>query len=59
MTEQPKIEDRKYLLTTTRKYFPTEEHDTTSMVDFLEALKTAVRVGTIGPGESFTIKRKE
>ena len=49
------METREYLLTTT--HYPTERLDTQDTIDFLESLCDALTIGSIAPGEHFTITR--
>ena len=49
------IETREYLLTTT--HYPTERLTTQDAIDFLESLCDALTIGSIAPGEHFTITR--
>ncbi len=47
--------EREYLLTTT--HYPTERLSTQDAIDFLESLCDALTIGSIAPGEHFTITR--
>ena len=49
------IQAREYLLTTT--HYATERLNTEATIDFLESLRDAITIGSVAPGEHFTITR--